>query len=194
MIYAMEKSIESFKPKQWTTIAAVGSLALSPFVGSCSAEYQSPEPASGKSMHELGRRIGNGDSVWIAPVAYVDNADGAGSGDIVVRPVVEVNGDPTCQQPGESRQVDGAQVEYYAVKDGRLVQVDSPSDKAARRSNSVDENTVTCVQFDWEVDGFQPGAELPTTMVIDGKKHRVMSIEDSTKGPSTPLLALEPIE
>lgn len=201
----MKKSIESLsKPKWWTTIAAVGSLALSPFVGSCSAESQSPKPApeastsasatpGGLTYEELASEIGNDKPVWIAPVAYPENTDG-GSGGIVVRPVVEVNGDPTCQQPGESRQVDGAQVEYYAVKDGRLVQVDSPSDKAARRSNSVDENTVTCVQFDWEVDGFQPGAELPTTMVIDGKKYRVMSIEDSTKGPSTPLLALEPIE
>lgn len=201
----MKKSIESLsKPRWWTTTAMVGSLALSLSVGSCSAKSQSPEPAPETSTsasatpgdltyEELASEIGNGKPVWIAPVAYPENTDGDNSG-IVVRPVVEVNGDPTCQQPGESRQVDGAQVEYYAVKDGRLVQVDSPSDKAARRSNSVDENTVTCVQFDWEVDGFQPGAELPTTMVIDGKTYRVMSIEDSTKGPSTPLLALEPID
>lgn len=200
----MEKSIESlFKLKWWRAIA-VGNLALSLLVGSCSAKHQSPEPAPETSTsasatpgsltyEELASEIGNGKPVWIAPVAYIDSADGAGSGDIVVRPVVEVNGDPTCQQPGESRQVDGAQVEYYAVKDGRLVQVDSPSDKAARRSNSVDENTVTCVKFDGAVDGFRPGAELPTRMDIDGSTYDVMQII-SAENSLTPRQALDPID
>ena len=185
---------------------AVGSLALSSFVGSCSAESQTPDstPAGSTASEsatagtltyeELAKKIGEGDSVWIAPVAYIDSADGAGSGDIVVRPVVEVNGDPTCQQPGESRQVDGAQVEYYAVEDGKLVEVDPPSSKAARRSDSVDENTVICVKFDGAVDGFQPGAELPTTMVIDGKPYRVVYVESSTENPLTPRQALDPTD
>ena len=123
MIYAMEKSIESLsKPKWWRTIA-VGSLALSLLVGSCSAKHQSPESApetstsasatpGGLTYEELASEIGNGKPVWIAPVAYPENADG-GNGGIVVRPVVEVDGDPTCQKPGESRQVGSAQVEYY---------------------------------------------------------------------------------
>lgn len=48
------------------------------------------------TYEELASEIGNGKPVWIAPVAYPENTDG-GSGGIVVRPVVEVNGDPTCQ-------------------------------------------------------------------------------------------------
>ena len=183
---------------------AVGSLALSLLVGSCSAKHQSPESAPETSTsasatpgdltyEELASEIGNGKPVWIAPVAYPENADG-GNGGIVVRPVVEINGDPTCQQPGESRQVGDEQVRYYAVEDGKLVEVDPPSSKAARRSDSVDENTVICVKFDGAVDGFQPGAELPTTMVIDGKPYRVVYVESSTENPLTPRQALDPTD
>lgn len=189
---------------------AVGSLALSSFVGSCSAERQTPDstPAGSTASEsatagtltyeELAKKIGEGDSVWIAPVAYIQSTDGENSGKIVVRPAAEVNGDPTCQQPGESRQVGDEQVRYYAVEDGKLVEVDPPSSKAARRSDSVDENTVTCVQFDeavdGAVDGFQPGAELPTTMVIDGKPYRVVYVESSTENPLTPRQALDPTD
>lgn len=208
MIYAMKKSIESLsKPRWWTTTVAVGSLALSPFVGSCSTKSQSPKPAPetsttaaaastapGELTYEgLADEIGKGESVWVAPVAYVDSADGASSGDIVVRPVVEVNGDPTCQQPGESRQVGSAQVEYYAVKDGQLTKVDAPSAKAATRSDSVDQNTATCVQFDGAVDGFRPGAELPTRMVIDGSTYNVMQVV-SAENSLTPRQALDPTD
>ena len=182
---------------------AVGSLALSLLVGSCSAKHQSPESAPETSTsasatpgdltyEELASEIGNGKPVWIAPVAYPENADG-GNGGIVVRPVVEINGDPTCQQPGESRQVGSAQVEYYAVKDGQLTKVDAPPAEAATRSYSVDENTVTCVQFDGAVDGFQPGAELPTHMVIDGSTYNVMQVA-SAENSSTPRQALDPID
>ncbi|MBB1559168.1 hypothetical protein HG438_002595 [Candidatus Saccharibacteria bacterium] len=188
-----------------TTFLAVGSLALSSFVGSCSAKSQSPEPAPETSMsasatpggltyEELASEIGNGKPVWIAPVAYIQSTDGENSGKIVVRPAAEVNGDPTCQQPGESRQVGDEQVRYYAVEDGKLVEVDPPSSKAARRSDSVDENTVICVKFDGAVDGFQPGAELPTTMVIDGEPYRVVYVESSTKNSSTPRQALDPTD
>jgi hypothetical protein len=208
MIYAMEKSIESLsKPKWWTTIVAVGSLAVSPFVGSCSAEYQSPKPAPeasttaaaastapGELTYEgLADEIGKGNPVWIAPVAYMDSADDASSGDIVVRPVVEVNGDPTCQQPGESRQVGSAQVEYYAVKDGQLTKVDAPSAEVATRSDSFDQNTATCVQFSRSVDGYQPGVEVPTHMVIDGSTYNVMQVV-SAENSSTPRQALDPID
>ena len=207
MIYAMEKSIESLsKPKRWAVIAA-GSLAVGSLVGSCSAEYQSPEPgpetstaaaaastAPGELTYEgLADEIGKGNPVWTAPVAYPESAGGDNSG-IVVRPVVEVDGDPTCQKPGESRQVGSAQVEYYAVKDGQLTKVDAPPAEAATRSYSVDENTVTCVQFDGAVDGFQPGAELPTTMVIDGEPYRVVYVESSTKNSLTPRQALDPTD
>lgn len=200
----MGKNIESLsKPKWWTTIAAVGSLAASPFVGSCSADYQSPKPAPETSTsasatpgsltyEELASEIGNGKPVWTAPVAYPESAGGDNSG-IVVRPVVEVDGDPTCQKPGESRQVGSAQVEYYAVKDGQLVQVDSPSDKAARRSSSVDENTVTCMQFDGAVDGYQPGVEVPTHMDIDGSTYDVAQII-SAENSLTPRQALDPTD
>lgn len=188
-----------------TTFLAVGSLALSSFVGSCSAKSQSPEPAPETSMsasatpggltyEELASEIGNGKPVWIAPVAYIQSTDGENSGKIVVRPAAEVNGDPTCQQPGESRQVGDEQVRYYAVEDGKLVEVDPPSSKAARRSDSVDENTVICVKFDGAVDGFQPGAELPTTMVIDGEPYRVVYVEGSTENSSTPRQALDPTD
>ena len=44
MIYAMEKSIESLSKPKWWRAMAVGSLALSLLVGSCSAEYQTPDP------------------------------------------------------------------------------------------------------------------------------------------------------
>lgn len=187
-----------------TTFLAVGSLALSLSVGSCSAKSQSPEPAPETSTsasatpgsltyEELASEIGNGKPVWIAPVAYPENADG-GNGGIVVRPAAEVNGDPTCQQPGESRQVGDEQVRYYAVEDGKLVEVDPPSSKAARRSDSVDENTVICVKFDGAVDGFRPGAELPTTMVIDGKPYRVVYVESSTENSLTPRQALDPTD
>lgn len=182
---------------------AVGSLALSLSVGSCSAKHQSPEPAPETSTsasatpgdltyEELASEIGNGKPVWIAPVAYPENTDG-GNGGIVVRPVVEVNGDPTCQQPGESRQVGSAQVEYYAVKDGKLIKVDAPSAEAATRSDSVDQNTATCVQFDGSVDGFQPGSELPTHMVIDGSTYNVMQVV-SAENSSTPCQALDPTD
>ena len=204
MIYAMEKSIESLSKPKWWRAMAVGSLALSLLVGSCSAKHQSPESAPETSTsasatpgdltyEELASEIGNGKPVWIAPVAYPENADG-GNGGIVVRPVVEINGDPTCQQPGESRQVGDEQVRYYAVEDGKLVEVDPPSSKAARRSDSVDENTVICVKFDGAVDGFQPGAELPTTMVIDGEPYRVVYVEGSTENSSTPRQALDPTD
>ena len=136
--------------------------------------------------------IGKGNPVWIAPVAYPESAGGDNSG-IVVRPVVEVDGDPTCQKPGESRQVGSVQVEYYAVKDGQLTKVDAPSAEAATRSDSVDENTVTCVQFNGAVDGFQPGAELPTRMVIDGSTYDVAQIT-SAENSSTPRQALDPID
>lgn len=204
----MKKSIESLsKPKRWAVIPAAGSLAVGSLVGSCSADYQSSKPAPeasttvaaastapGELTYEgLASEIGNSKPVWIAPVAYMDSADDASSGDIVVRPVVEVNGDPTCQQPGESRQVGSAQVEYYAVKDGQLTKVDAPPAEAATRSYSVDENTVTCVQFDGAVDGFQPGAELPTRMVIDGSTYDVMQIT-SAENSSTPRQALDPID
>jgi hypothetical protein len=207
MIYAMEKSIESLsKPKWWTTIVAVGSLAVSPFVGSCSAESQSPKSAPeasttaaaastapGELTYEgLADEIGKGNPVWIAPVAYPESAGGDNSG-IVVRPVVEVDGDPTCQKPGESRQVGSAQVEYYAVKDGQLTKVDAPPAEAATRSDSFDQNTATCVKFDGAVDGFQPGAELPTHMVIDGSTYDVMQIT-SAENSSTPRQALDPID
>ena len=202
----MEKSIESLsKPKRWAVIAA-GSLAVGSLVGSCSAEYQSPEPgpetstaaaaastAPGELTYEgLADEIGKGNPVWTAPVAYPESAGGDNSG-IVVRPVVEVDGDPTCQKPGESRQVGSAQVEYYAVKDGQLTKVDAPPAEAATRSYSVDENTVTCVQFDGAVDGFQPGAELPTRMVIDGSTYDVMQIT-SAENSSTPRQALDPTD
>ena len=189
-----------------TTFLAVGSLALSSFVGSCSAESQTPDstPAGSTASEsatagtltyeELAKKIGEGDSVWIAPVAYIQSTDGENSGKIVVRPAAEVNGDPTCQRPGESRQVGDEQVRYYAVEDGKLVEVDPPSSKAARRSDSVDENTVICVKFDGAVDGFQPGAELPTTMVIDGEPYRVVYVESSTENPSTPRQALDPTD
>ena len=203
----MEKSIESLsKPKWWTTIVAVGSLALSSFVGSCSAESQSPKPAPETSTtaaaasidpdkltyEGLADEIGKGNPVWIAPVAYPESAGGDNSG-IVVRPVVEVNGDPTCQKPGESRQVGSAQVEYYAAEDGQLTKVDAPPAEAATRTDSVDQNTVTCVQFDGTVDGFRPGAELPTRMDIDGSTYDVMQII-SAENSSTPRQALDPID
>lgn len=211
----MGKNIESLsKPKWWTTIAAVGSLAASPFVGSCSAEYQSPEPAPETSTaaaaastapgeltyQGLADEIGKGNPVWIAPVAYPESA-GGDNGGIVVRPVVEVDGDPTCQKPGESRQVGSAQVEYYAVKDGQLTKVDAPPAEAATRSYSVDQNTATCVKFDEAVDGaaggavggFRPGAELPTRMVIDGSAYDVMQIT-SAENSLTPRQALDPID
>lgn len=86
------------------------------------------------------------------------------------------------------------QVRYYAVEDGKLVEVGPPSSKAARRSDSVDENTVICVKFDGAVDGFQPGAELPMTMVIDGKSYRVVYVESSTENPLTPRQALDPTD
>ena len=148
----------------------------------------------GLTYEELASEIGNGKPVWIAPVAYIQSTDGENSGKIVVRPAAEVNGDPTCQQPGESRQVGDEQVRYYAVEDGKLMEVDPPSSKAARRSDSVDENTVICVKFDGAVDGFQPGAELPTTMVIDGKPYRVVYVESSTENPLTPRQALDPTD
>ena len=199
----MEKSIESLSKPKWWRAMAVGSLALSLLVGSCSAKHQSPESAPETSTsasatpgdltyEELASEIGNGKPVWIAPVAYPENTDG-GNGGIVVRPVVEVDGDPTCQQPGESRQVGSAQVEYYAVKDGQLTKVDAPPAEAATRSYSVDENTVTCVQFDGAVDGFQPGAELPTHMVIDGSTYNVMQVV-SAENSSTPRQALDPTD
>ena len=211
MIYAMKKSIESLsKPKRWTIITAAGSLAVGSFVGSCSADYQSPKPgpetstaaaavstAPGELTYEgLADEIGKGNPVWIAPVAYPESAGGDNSG-IVVRPVVEVDGDPTCQKPGESRQVGSAQVEYYAVKDGQLTKVDAPPAEAATRSYSVDQNTATCVKFDEAVDGavggFRPGAELPTRMVIDGSAYDVMQIT-SAENSLTPRQALDPID
>ena len=188
-----------------TTFLAVGSLALSPFVGSCSAKRQTPDstPAGSTASEsatagtltyeELAKKIGEGDSVWIAPVAYIQSTDGENSGKIVVRPAAEVNGDPTCQQPGESRQVGDEQVRYYAVEDGKLVEVDPPSAEAATRSDSVDQNTATCVQFDGAVDGFRPGAELPTRMVIDGSTYNVMQVV-SAENSSTPRQALDPID
>lgn len=136
--------------------------------------------------------IGKGNPVWIAPVAYPESAGGDSSG-IVVRPVVEVDGDPTCQQPGESRQVGGGQVEYYAVKDGKLTKVDAPPAEAATRSDSVDQNTATCVQFDEAVDGFRPGAELPTRMVIDGSAYNAMQVSPA-ENSLTPRQALDPID
>lgn len=204
----MKKSRESlFTPKRWVTIGAVGSLAVSPFVGSCATESQSPKPAPetsttaaaasatpGELTYEgLASEIGNSKPVWIAPVAYMDSADDASSGDIVVRPVVEVNGDPTCQQPGESRQVGSTQVEYYAVKDGQLARVNAPSADVATRSDSVDQNTATCVQFSRSVDGYQPGVEVPTHMVIDGSTYNVMQVV-SAENSSTPRQALDPID
>ena len=201
----MEKSIESLsKPKWWRTIA-VGSLALSLLVGSCSAKHQSPESAPETSTsasatpgdltyEELASEIGNGKPVWIAPVAYPENADG-GNGGIVVRPVVEINGDPTCQQPGESRQVGSAQVEYYAVKDGQLTKVDAPSAEAVTRSDSVDQNTATCVQFNQSIDVYQPGVEVPTRMGIgdSGSVYNVLQIVPA-ENSLTPRQALDPID
>ena len=205
MIYAMEKSIESLsKPKWWRTIA-VGSLALSLLVGSCSAKHQSPESAPETSTsasatpgdltyEELASEIGNGKPVWIAPVAYPENADG-GNGGIVVRPVVEVDGDPTCQQPGESRQVGSAQVEYYAVKDGQLTKVDAPPAEAVTRSDSVDQNTATCVQFNQSIDVYQPGVEVPTRMGIgdSGSVYNVLQIVPA-ENSLTPRQALDPTD
>ena len=70
MIYAMEKSIESLsKPKWWTTIVAVGSLAISPFVGSCSAESQSPKPAPEASTTAAAASTAPGD--WLMKLAKV---------------------------------------------------------------------------------------------------------------------------
>ena len=206
MIYAMEKSIESLsKPKRWAVIAA-GGLAVGSLVGSCSTESQSPKPAPETSTtaaaastapgeltyQGLADEIGKGNPVWTAPVAYPESAGGDNSG-IVVRPVVEVDGDPTCQKPGESRQVGSAQVEYYAVKDGQLTKVDAPPAEAATRSYSVDENTVTCVQFDGAVDGYQPGVEVPTHMDIDGSTYDVMQVA-AAENSSTPRQALNPID
>ena len=188
-----------------TTFLAVGSLALSLSVGSCSAKSQSPEPAPETSTsasatpgdltyEELASEIGNGKPVWIAPVAYPENADG-GNGGIVVRPVVEINGDPTCQQPGESRQVGSAQVEYYAVKDGQLTKVDAPSAEAVTRSDSVDQNTATCVQFNQSIDVYQPGVEVPTRMGIgdSGSVYNVLQIVPA-ENSLTPRQALDPID
>ena len=136
--------------------------------------------------------IGKGNPVWIAPVAYPESAGGDNSG-IVVRPVVEVDGDPTCQQPGESRQVGSAQVEYYAVKDGQLTKVDAPSAEAVTRSDSVDQNTATCVQFNQSIDVYQPGVEVPTRMDIDGSVHNVMQVV-SAENSLTPRQALDPTD
>ena len=205
MIYAMEKSIESLSKPKWWRAMAVGSLALSLLVGSCSAKHQSPESAPETSTsasatpgdltyEELASEIGNGKPVWIAPVAYPENADG-GNGGIVVRPVVEINGDPTCQQPGESRQVGSAQVEYYAVKDGQLTKVDAPSAEAVTRSDSVDQNTATCVQFNQSIDVYQPGVEVPTRMGIgdSGSVYNVLQIVPA-ENSLTPRQALDPID
>ena len=188
-----------------TTFLAVGSLALSLSVGSCSAKSQSPESAPETSTsasatpgdltyEELASEIGNGKPVWIAPVAYPENADG-GNGGIVVRPVVEINGDPTCQQPGESRQVGSAQVEYYAVKDGQLTKVDAPSAEAVTRSDSVDQNTATCVQFNQSIDVYQSGAEVPTRMGIgdSGSVYNVLQIVPA-ENSLTPRQALDPTD
>ena len=184
---------------------AVGSLALSLLVGSCSAKHQSPESAPETSTsasatpgdltyEELASEIGNGKPVWIAPVAYPENADG-GNGGIVVRPVVEVDGDPTCQQPGESRQVGSAQVEYYAVKDGQLTKVDAPPAEAVTRSDSVDQNTATCVQFNQSIDVYQPGVEVPTRMGIgdSGSVYNVLQIVPA-ENSLTPRQALDPTD
>ena len=87
MTYAMEKSTESLSKSKWWRTIAVGSLALSLLVGSCSAKHQSPESApetstsasatpGGLTYEELASEIGNGKPVWIAPVAYPENADG----------------------------------------------------------------------------------------------------------------------
>ena len=188
-----------------TTFLAVGSLALSLSVGSCSAKHQSPESAPETSTsasatpgdltyEELASEIGNGKPVWIAPVAYPENADG-GNGGIVVRPVVEINGDPTCQQPGESRQVGSAQVEYYAVKDGQLTKVDAPPAEAVTRSDSVDQNTATCVQFNQSIDVYQPGVEVPTRMGIgdSGSVYNVLQIVPA-ENSLTPRQALDPTD
>lgn len=187
------------------TFLAFGSLALSLLVGSCSAKHQSPESAPETSTsasatpgdltyEELASEIGNGKPVWIAPVAYPENTDG-GNGGIVVRPVVEVDGDPTCQQPGESRQVGSAQVEYYAVKDGQLTKVDAPPAEAATRSDSVDQNTATCVQFNQSIDVYQPGVEVPTRMGIgdSGSVYNVLQIVPA-ENSLTPRQALDPTD
>lgn len=205
MIYAMEKSIESLSKPKWWRAMAVGSLALSLLVGSCSAKHQSPESAPETSTsasatpgdltyEELASEIGNGKPVWIAPVAYPENTDG-GNGGIVVRPVVEVDGDPTCQQPGESRQVGSAQVEYYAVKDGQLTKVDAPPAEAATRSDSVDQNTATCVKFNQSIDVYQPGVEVPTRMGIgdSGSVYNVLQIVPA-ENSLTPRQALDPTD
>lgn len=190
-----------------TTFLAFGSLALSSFVGSCSAESQTSDstPAGSTASEsatagtltyeELAKKIGEGDSVWIAPVAYIQSTDGENSGKIVVRPAAEVNGDPTCQQPGESRQVGDEQVRYYAVEDGKLVEVDPPSSKAATRSDSVDQNTATCVQFNQSIDVYQPGVEVPTRMGIgdSGSVYDVMQVV-SAENSLTPRQALDPID
>ena len=189
------------------TFLAFGSLALSSFVGSCSADSQTPDstPAGSTASEsatagtltyeELAKKIGEGDSVWIAPVAYIQSTDGENSGKIVVRPAAEVNGDPTCQQPGESRQVGDEQVRYYAVEDGKLVEVDPPSSKAARRSDSVDENTATCVQFNQSIDVYQPGVEVPTRMGIgdSGSVYNVLQIVPA-ENSLIPRQALDPID
>ena len=201
----MEKSIESLSKPKWWRAMAVGSLALSLLVGSCSAKHQSPESAPETSTsasatpgdltyEELASEIGNGKPVWIAPVAYPENADG-GNGGIVVRPVVEINGDPTCQQPGESRQVGSAQVEYYAVKDGQLTEVDAPPAEAVTRSDSVDQNTATCVQFNQSIDVYQPGVEVPTRMGIgdSGSVYNVLQIVPA-ENSLTPRQALDPTD
>lgn len=201
----MEKSIESLSKPKWWRAMAVGSLALSLLVGSCSAKHQSPESAPETSTsasatpgdltyEELASEIGNGKPVWIAPVAYPENADG-GNGGIVVRPVVEINGDPTCQQPGESRQVGSAQVEYYAVKDGQLTKVDAPPAEAVTRSDSVDQNTATCVQFNQSIDVYQPGVEVPTRMGIgdSGSVYNVLQIVPA-ENSLTPRQALDPTD
>lgn len=189
-----------------TTFLAVGSLALSSFVGSCSAESQTPDstPAGSTASEsatagtltyeELAKKIGNGKPVWIAPVAYPENTDG-GNGGIVVRPVVEVDGDPTCQKPGESRQVGSAQVEYYAVKDGQLTKVDAPPAEAATRSDSVDQNTATCVKFNQSIDVYQPGVEVPMRMGIgdSGSVYNVLQIVPA-ENSLTPRQALDPTD
>jgi hypothetical protein len=169
-------------------MAATAAVALSlPGVASCGAINKAPTVESVRQALDDG-------GVWVAPAAFRDNA---GDGDIAIRPLVTIDGDPSCQQPGEKQPLDEKKTKLYVYEDGEFKEHPRHGGEEVTINGGVGFDIVQCTSFsegtgalydendipvfgrteDDEIGPFfrripgdSPEAEKPTERLLDGKQ------------------------
>lgn len=142
------------KPKEdlGKLMTATAAVALSlPGVVSCGAVNKTPTVESVRQALDDG-------GVWVAPAAFRDNA---GDGDIAIRPLAAIDGDPSCQQPGEKQPLDEKKTRLYVYEDGEFKEHPRHGGEEVTIEAGVGFDIVQCVSFSEETGALYDKNNIP---------------------------------